>query len=235
MKNVALRKILRVLGLIFLFVGVVTALISDISSQLYKGEEVRAQADIYWIPHRVISGAQEWRARLSAEFKVGEVMSVVVEPNISRIGWGNVFLRSRNPKPVIINITGPSGKVASFKVFLIGYPEEASPEGIIPVGVFNYTLVQGSGDIEVRFNRRTNTPEEAGGIVKRNGVFTAIVEPPAVWALIPPGDVIMYALHYVKTYPYRILLPVGGILLFSGALMVFKAGKHRLRRRRYML
>lgn len=224
-----MRKQLFVLGLILLFTGTIVAACFRVSSKVFAGEELRGTAEIYWVPHRRLSGRYEWRARVNVTFNAGEIISVVVSPNSSNIGWGNIFIRSQSPKSVNVTIGREGGGTALFKIFFSG--EVSQETGDIVVGVYNYTLVQCSDDIEVRFKEGFRSLEEAGGVVKRGGIFIVEVAPnPEQWAMIPPDDVSVYNLKYREAQPYWFLLPFGLVLDVFGFLAIYYSRrKKRLR------
>lgn len=219
-------KKLFVLGLVLLFIGTTLAPCFKISSKVIAGEELRGTAEIYWVPHRKLSGRYEWRARVDAIFDAGEIISVVVSPNSSRLGWGNIFIRSPSPKSVNVTIRREGGGTALFKIFFSG--EVSQETGDVVVGVHNYTLVQGSDDIEVRFKEGFKSLEEAGGVVKRGGIFVVEVAPnPDQWAMVPPEDVSVYNLKYREVQPYWFLLPFGLILDVFGFLAIYCSRRKR--------
>jgi hypothetical protein len=215
-----MRKEIVAIGIILMFIGVIAVSASYNYIERLENETVKAYGSIYWVPHRTLPGKEEWRATVSGDFDVGEVLSVVVMPNNSQSGWGGIFLRSSAPKEVNVTITGPNG-TALFKIFFVGHSEEAVAD-IIPVGLYNYTLVQGSEDIDVRVDKSTNAPQEAGGLVKKAGTYIVEVAPcPAAWAMSPPEDVILYGQTYVKVYLYPNFLPISIALLVCGVLVGF--------------
>jgi len=226
-----MRKQLFVLGLILLFTGTIVAACFRVSSKVLVGEELRGTAEIYWVPHRKLSGRYEWRARVNVTFNGGEIISVVVSPNSSNLGWGNIFMRSQSPKSVNVTIRREGGGTALFKIFFSG---EVSQTGDIGVVIYNYTLVQGSDDIEVRFKEGFKSLEEAGGVVKRGGIFIVEVAPnPDQWAMIPPEDVSVYNLKYREAQPYWFLLPFGLVLDVFGFLAIY-CSRHKKRLKKFM-
>lgn len=203
------------IGIILMFIGVIAVSVSYSFVERLEDEIVKAHGSVYWVPHRTLPSDSEWRVTASGTFNEGEVLSVEVLPNNSRIGWGGIFARSLSPKAVNVTVIGPSG-TALFKIFFIGRAEEMIA-GIIPVGLYNYTLVQGSEDIEVRIDESTNAPREAGGLVKKAGTYIIEVAPcPAAWAMIPPEDVILYCQTYGRVYPYYNFRFIGIALLMCG-------------------
>jgi len=229
-----MRKTLLASGILLLFIGIILASSSNMPIETYRSETEMAS-----ISKEEMQG-KEWQ--VSAFFGEGAIMTVEVEPRTGEDGWWIIFVRADSrPMPLYVTIAGPSGGKTMFKVFFWAGPESVwgtsqSSTGEVPVEVYNYTLVQRSDDLEVRF--QSGVPEE---VIKKSGNFTARVEPyaepgpynptNATWPSRPPDSITIYDKIYDVEYPYMILLPTGVVLGVCGVSMAVLGSRNKRKRR----
>ena len=198
------------LGMIILLAGLIIFSISNEVTETYESvrvEESRAED----LPYG------QWKT--STDFEKGEMIYLdFPPPTLDMVPNGDQISGT-----VMINITGPEGGNATFRMDLKG---TVGPR-------INITLKSEAEDLEVDdslFGDFNDSSVNVGGVTSLEGVYSACIYvfgPAIAEFYYPPNAILPFMMFWrlvpIRTYPNSQLLPVGGALIVAALLLSFWA------------